>query len=609
MRIAIFDEGVNEVSGIKIKGGYNFRDGNINCIQKNDHGTAIAKIIKDLNNEVELYSIVLPLKKDSKLDEEIIESICSAIDWCIDNKIKIINISLGFNEFNDKIDSSLRKAYDNGIIVVCACGNNRQNNLVSFPACSRYVISVSNYNPNTKKLDETSSNGNLVDFSSIGVMKGINAEGKELNISGTSYASPYLVGIISQIKDIENLNMEQVKETLKLKEHDNNYGYGIITEVPTKIVKEVDNYNKCIKFKYNTHIIKYGDSIIFELEGDLKYKISVLDENVCSIGLGNTINSKAIGETYIILEDIYGRINFTHVIISATEETRAYNEIKETEDNNRSFHFKELGISKLHSKGIRGKGIKIGLLNCGVKDFMDLNITKVQTLYNGSEWNGEPYSTWTSLICSETLGVAPESEIYSIKAGDMSISWTNAKKSIDWCISNKMDIVFFYGVKDADSIALLNKLEQNGIIAVGCYMYAYNNKEQYWSSNENFLNVGYVSPDNKIVADNTKNKPIQSDYIDCLSYGYGIKSYKADGSLFSIPETWYPVHSYRSMTSSHLVIGMIALMKQQYPEINTTAKFRKLLPYLCSDLGYGKKEQGYGLLKVKLREELPNIDF
>ena len=97
MRIAIFDEGVNEVYGIKIKGGYNFRDSNINCIQKNDHGTAIAKIIKDLNNEVDLYSIVLPLKKDSKLDEEIIESICSAIDWCIDNKIKIINISLGFN--------------------------------------------------------------------------------------------------------------------------------------------------------------------------------------------------------------------------------------------------------------------------------------------------------------------------------------------------------------------------------------------------------------------------------------------------------------------------------------------------------------------------------
>ena len=31
---------------------------------------------------------------------------------------------------------------------------------------------------------------------------------------------------------------------------------------------------------------------------------------------------------------------------------------------------------------------------------------------------------------------------------------------------------------------ILDKLSKNGIIAVGPYMYAYNDKRQYWSSNE-----------------------------------------------------------------------------------------------------------------------------
>ena len=115
MRIAIFDEGVNEVSSIKIKGGYNFRDDNINCIQKNDHGTSIAYIINKINPDVDLYSIVLPLKKDSKLDDEIVEAMCKGIDWCIDNKIKIINMSLGFNEVNKANPSGI--IIDNGTII------------------------------------------------------------------------------------------------------------------------------------------------------------------------------------------------------------------------------------------------------------------------------------------------------------------------------------------------------------------------------------------------------------------------------------------------------------------------------------------------------------
>ena len=608
MRIAIFDEGVNEVSSVKIKGGYNFRDNNINCIQKNDHGTSIAYIINKINPEVELYSIVLPLKKDSKLDEEIVEAMCKAIDWCIDNKIKIINMSLGFNEINKKVDSYLKKAYDNGIIIVCAAGNNRQNNVGSFPACSLYTISVANYDPNKKTLADTSSTGNYIDFASVGTLESIDSNGNKVNISGTSYAAPYMVGLISKISGIEFLNTEQVVATLKLNDNrDTKYGYGLILETPNKVVKNVNNYSDKAEFKYNTYTIKYGESIKYEVTGNLKYNIYSIDDNICSVGLGDQFNSKTVGETYMVLEDIYGRKSFTHIIVSPTEATKAYNVEKAKETNTPAFNFETLGINKLHAKGIKGKGIKIGIINCGVKNFMDLNITKVPVIYNGGSYNTEPYVTWESLICSKALGIAPEAEIYSIKCGDASISWASAKKGIEWCINNKMDIVFFNFIKDGDSVALLDKLSKNGIIAVGPYMYAYNDKRQYWSSNENYLNVGYVDPSNKIVTDNTKKTPIESNYIDCLCYGYGVKGYNCNGEAFTIPKTWYQVHNYRSIVASFQVIGIIALMKQQYPGINTAAKFRKLLPYLCKDLGYAKNKQGYGLIVAKLKEELPNL--
>ena len=44
--------------------------------------------------------------------------------------------------------------------------------------------------------------------------------------------------------------------------------------------------------------------------------------------------------------------------------------------------------------------------------------------------------------------------------------------------------------------------------------------------------------------------------------------------------------------------------QEQYPELNTAVKVRKLLQYLCKDLGYDKSKQGYGLIKAELKDVL-----
>ena len=101
----------------------------------------------------------------------------------------------------------------------------------------------------------------------------------------------------------------------------------------------------------------------------------MLDESICTVGLGDNIISNKVGETYIMLEDEFDRKSFAHVIVTADKPTKAYNVEKEVEKKEETlWNFDALGVTKMHEHGITGKGVKIGIINCGVKDFMDVNI-------------------------------------------------------------------------------------------------------------------------------------------------------------------------------------------------------------------------------------------
>jgi len=133
IKIAIIDTGVDfnhpDLFGWgpdgKVIGGYNFIQENQLPMDNNGHGTKVAGVIAADGNTLGVAPKAKILAYKVSEDGEGVSSelIMKAIKKAIEDKADIINISLGVNKTNSKIDSAVNHALDNGIFVVTAAGN------------------------------------------------------------------------------------------------------------------------------------------------------------------------------------------------------------------------------------------------------------------------------------------------------------------------------------------------------------------------------------------------------------------------------------------------------------------------------------------------------
>ena len=133
IKIAVIDTGVDfnhpDLFGWgpdgKVIGGYNFIEENQLPMDTNGHGTKVAGIIAADGNTLGVAHKAKILAYKVSEDGEGVSSelIRKAIEKAIEDKADIINISLGVNKTNSKIDNAVNHAWDNGIFVVTAAGN------------------------------------------------------------------------------------------------------------------------------------------------------------------------------------------------------------------------------------------------------------------------------------------------------------------------------------------------------------------------------------------------------------------------------------------------------------------------------------------------------
>jgi subtilisin family serine protease len=175
------------------------------------HGTACAGIIASVAPEAELYSVkVLGPKASGSGDMFLV-----GLDYAIKQKFKVINLSLGTTkrDFFAPLHELLDRAYQSGCIVVSAA-----NNLPypSYPSIfSSSVVSV------VKR-----SGGDPFNFGyRYGQVIEVVAPGVEVTttwpgggyrqLTGNSFACPYIVGIIALIVEAyPNLTPFQIKSIL-----------------------------------------------------------------------------------------------------------------------------------------------------------------------------------------------------------------------------------------------------------------------------------------------------------------------------------------------------------------------------------------------------------
>lgn len=245
VKIGIVDTGIAAHQDLIISGGASFTSYTSSYTDDNGHGTHIAGIIGARNNgigtvgvanEADLYAVKV-LGKDGT---GYLSDIIAGIDWCISNKMDIINLSLGMSTPSLALQQEVDKAYNQGILIVAAAGNDGTYNgsvdTVNYPAKYNSVIAVSATDSRDARAS-FSSTGNTIEVAAPGVnIKSTYLNNQYASMSGTSMAAPFVAGDLALLKQAyPTFTPSQLRA--KLRENvvdlgatgkDNWFGYGLV---------------------------------------------------------------------------------------------------------------------------------------------------------------------------------------------------------------------------------------------------------------------------------------------------------------------------------------------------------------------------------------------
>jgi uncharacterized protein YjdB len=243
--VAVIDSGIDtsheDLQGSIADGGYDFYDNSSDISDDNGHGTNVSGIISaQYNNYKGIAGIdskigvkILPLKTADSNGDTLLSDLISAIDYAIDKKIDIINLSMGSNEYSSIENGEIQKAINSGIVVVAAAGNDG-NTSYTYPASYDNVISVGATDQNNNKASFSNYN-DRVSLSAPGVnILTTDRSGGYAYADGTSFSTPMVSSVAALLKSVRpDLSPASIKNTLQnnaldLGEvgKDNDFGYG-----------------------------------------------------------------------------------------------------------------------------------------------------------------------------------------------------------------------------------------------------------------------------------------------------------------------------------------------------------------------------------------------
>ena len=209
---------------------------------RSDHGSHVASHIgaranglgiEGIASECELY-VAKALGDDGFGSDT---GIAAAVEWAIQEKVHIINMSLG-GGFSQRIENAVKKATNEGILVFAALGNSGEKG-DGHPGNSKFSLGIAAVDYN-QKIATFSSRSNVADLSGYGVnVFACISNGRYAALSGTSMATPdqaglaalvlshqlKLTGKILSVKEYVNIIYDHV-EDLGPKGRDREYGFG-----------------------------------------------------------------------------------------------------------------------------------------------------------------------------------------------------------------------------------------------------------------------------------------------------------------------------------------------------------------------------------------------
>jgi subtilisin family serine protease len=216
VKVAIIDSGVNPAhphvggvrGGARISAGE--ADSSIDYLDYLGHGTAVAGAIREKAPDAFLYAV----KVFDRALKTNIETIIKAIDWCVVNRMDVINLSLGTAnvEHRTLIEQAVIRAAERGTVIVAA---REMAGKPSLPGCLRSVIGAA--------VDWESPRDrygvNIVDddpvFIASGYPREIPGVPRERNLRGISFAVANMTGFVARAREsAPNASADKLKRSL-----------------------------------------------------------------------------------------------------------------------------------------------------------------------------------------------------------------------------------------------------------------------------------------------------------------------------------------------------------------------------------------------------------
>ena len=220
IKIAVLDSGTN-VEFPQIVDSYSTVDDSDGFSDEVNHGTIIISKLVQLLPSSQILSIKVFESNDS-IDPMALKK---GIEIAIDNNVDIINISLGYETYSKEVESVIKQAKEEGIMIVSAAGNQGTPSLL-YPAAYDGVISVMSRDINNK--DSRLNNYSLKKKSVSAPGEHILVDGYDF-VTGSSIACVFVCATIASILHNSNYTNEEVMEILTQNAiYPTDYSYGLV---------------------------------------------------------------------------------------------------------------------------------------------------------------------------------------------------------------------------------------------------------------------------------------------------------------------------------------------------------------------------------------------
>lgn len=206
VKVAILDTGVDiDNKDLSLIEGINFVGSDRESFDDdNGHGTKISGIIAAKENNYNLLGIApnseLYIAKIANEHGNVkYENLIKGINWAVEQNVDLINISLEFWSDNNDLHDAIKRAYDEGIIIISSSGNikHEDDTDLSYPGSYPEVINVGMLNTEGEVYSEEFNEKRVDVFAPGEDIFSLYLNDKMTLDTGVSFSTAYVSGYVA----------------------------------------------------------------------------------------------------------------------------------------------------------------------------------------------------------------------------------------------------------------------------------------------------------------------------------------------------------------------------------------------------------------------------